>query len=998
MNHFHRILNIVLLLTLSVSITTQSLLAVTTIYVPTDFISIQAAINAANSGDEVVVDHGCDRFVNFEDFAVLPSWWMENCDSNNNFCDGVDFDRSGQVDQNELIYLASKWLTCIIPELDDIVINEIHYDPDIKTELVEFIELYNAGVEAVDVSGWTIEEAVVFTIPAGTLIAPGAYLVISQNPDHMVTKYGTASIGPYDGRLNTDGETIVLRDALGQKRDLVDYQLGFPWPTVGDEPGNSIELINPTFSNSKGGNWRSSNGNPTPGAINSADAANGAPVMRQVIHGPTAPVNNEEVIITAKVTDTDGVAQVYLSYQDVNPGDYIEISDPRYATQWTNLVMVDDGTNGDITSGDDIYTVIMPASLQQHRHLIRYRITSSDSLGATITGPYADDPTPNFAYFVYDGVPDWTSGQPKTYDGDQLSKSPVYQLITTRSAHEDSQFIPNTSLTEGYMGSDYLWQGAFVYDGAVYDHINYRARGGVHRYRWRKNMWKFDFNRGNYFQARDDYGDKYEKKWDKVNFSPMSNGWGQPGQQGLFEQVGFKLYNLSGNFAPNTNFSHFRIVESADENSNQVGSGPNNTDFQGLYLVIEQPDGRLLDEHDQPDGNLYKMESGTGELNNQGATQPDDKSDLNAFLQYKNGSKTAQWWKDNFALDDYYSYRAIATAIHHYDTGAGKNYFFYNNPETGLWQIMTWDIDITWQNPTDTSQPGPVSSHVLEIPEFAQDYRNRMREIRDLLFNPEQVGMMLDETANFIDTPGVNSIAEADGIRWRGNTTASTFPNKVASTKQYVIDRCATIDASILTDSATVPQKPTVSYTGVGTYPINGLTFSTTAFSSPVGSSFAAMQWRIAEITDASAPGFNPDVPRKYEINEDWKSSEITTFASDITIPGDKIDVGDIYRVRVRMKDTAGIWSHWSDAHEFTAGSPTGSEIEGLRITELMYNPADPSPAEVAAGFVDNDDFEFIELRNISGSPVDLTGVRFTNGIDYTLPSTTLAAGERMVD
>ena len=879
-----------------------------------------------------------------------------------------------------------------------IVINEVHYDPDTKTELVEFIELYNAGIDLVDLSGWTIDEAVDYTIPGGTSLASGEYLVIAQNPDHLTTKFSKASIGPYVGRLSTDGETIVLRNDQGQTQDSVDFQLGFPWPTVGDAPGNSIELINPTLSNSKGGNWRSSNGSPTPGAVNSTLAPNAAPVMRQVDHRPASPISGEAVTITIKVTDPDGVAQVYLSYQDVDPGDYIEIGDPRYATHWTNLAMFDDGTNGDAISGDDIYTAVLPTSLQQHRHLIRYKITSQDSLGASITGPYADDPTPNFAYFVYDGIPDWVSTQPKTYTGAQLGKPAVYQLITTREDHEDAMFIPNTSLTSGYTGSDYLWQGAFVYDGKVYDHINYRTRGGVHRFRWNKRMWKFDFNRGNYLQARDDYGKKYKKKWDKVNFSSLANGWGHPGQQGLFEQVGFKLYNLSGNFAPHTNMSHFRIVESVDENSNQVGSGPNNTDFQGLYLVIEQPDGRLLDEHDQPDGNLYKMEGGTGELNNQGPTQADDKSDLNAFLQYKSGNKTAQWWKDNFDLDDYYNFRAITTAIRHYDIGAGKNYFFYNNPETGKWQPMSWDLDITWQNPTNTSQGGPFSSHVLAIPEFAQDYRNRMREIRDLMFNSEQVGIMLDETANFIDTPGVNSIAEADGVKWRGNgTNAGTFPGKVAYMNQYVIDRNAMIDTSVLTDSSSVPYQPTLSYTGSGTYPVNGLDFSTGAFSSPTSENFAAMQWRIAEITDTSAPGFDPDVPRKYEINADWQSEELTTFANTITIPGDQLDVGDVYRVRVRMKDTAGLWSHWSDAHEFTAGTAVGPQIVGLRISEVMYNPADPTAAEAAAGFVDNDDFEFIVLRNIGISPLDLTGAAFTNGIDYTLPGITLAPGQELI-
>ena len=38
--------------------------------------------------------------------------------------------------------------------------------------------------------------------------------------------------------------------------------------------------------------------------------------------------------------------------------------------------------------------------------------------------------------------------------------------------------------------------GTLVFDGKVYDHIHYRARGGVWRYAMVKNMWKFDLNRG----------------------------------------------------------------------------------------------------------------------------------------------------------------------------------------------------------------------------------------------------------------------------------------------------------------------------------------------------------------------------------------------------------------------------------------------------------------------------------------------------------------------
>ncbi len=64
--------------------------------------------------------------------------------------------------------------------------------------------------------------------------------------------------------------------------------------------------------------------------------------------------------------------------------------------------------------------------------------------------------------------------------------------------------------------------------------------------------------------------------------------------------------------------------------------------------------------------------------------------------------------------------------------------------------------------------------------------------------------------------------------------------------------------------------------------------------------------------------------------------------------------------------------------------------LNGLRITELMYNPAEGLP-------YDNDDYEFIELQNIGTDTLDLAGVRFTNGIDFTFPSYSLAAGEYVV-
>ena len=66
-----------------------------------------------------------------------------------------------------------------------------------------------------------------------------------------------------------------------------------------------------------------------------------------------------------------------------------------------------------------------------------------------------------------------------------------------------------------------------------------------------------------------------------------------------------------------------------------------------------------------------------------------------------------------------------------------------------------------------------------------------------------------------------------------------------------------------------------------------------------------------------------------------------------------------------------------------------------------MYHPADPSAAEMDAGFFTDDDFEFIELRNVSTSgTMALAGVRLTDGIAFDLTQSavkTLGPGEAIV-
>ena len=938
----------------------------------------------------------------------------------------------------------------------EIVINEVHVDPDIATELVEFIELYNRGDAPVDLSGWALRGAVGYTFPPGAFVDAGGYIVATQHPEMFTDKFSQVAWGPWEGRLRNEGDVIELWTAVGDLIDEVDYQLGFPWPTVGDAPGPSMQLINPSLENDLGGSWQSAV--PTPGAANSVLAANAAPQMRRVQHSPQQPMSGQDVTVTARVTDPDGVQSVVLHYQLVNPGDYLSVSDPRYATEWTTMAMHDDGLQGDAQAADGYYSVILPAELQTDRRLVRYRITATDTQGSSRTAPYEDDPQPNFAYYVYDGVPSWTgSARPGTepevtYDSQLLESLPVYQLITTRKSHEDAMFIPNSTLSGGYGGSDYRWEGTLVYDGVVYDHIHFRARGGVWRFAMGKNMWKFDFSRGHSFQARDDYGRLYDTQWDKLNFSAIiqQGDYLHRGEQGLFESVGFKLFNLAGTESPYTHFVHFRIVENADPQGPDQYSG----DFQGMYLVLEQPDGRMLDEHGLPDGNFYKIEgNGPESVVNQGPTQVSDRSDVREFIRNFTGSRRPdeQWWRDNLDLERYYGYQAISEAIHHYDTAFGKNFYYYSNPETGVWQIHPWDLDLTWANNmygspdhefnVKLAKNAALNHYVNQANidlnnRLNHEYQNRVREIRDLLYNQEQTGMLIDEMASMVYQPGQPSFVDADRAMWDYNpilarssrytnnskngtsyhfydrARTKDFPGMMQIMKDYVDSRGAWIDRTILTNEDNVPTTPVASYIGQVGHPIDGLTFQTSAFASPIGAEFSALEWRIAEVTDTADPDYDPfdhTAPRKYEIEATWESGPLEEFAETITLPGHHLEAGRTYRVRVRMRDNDDHWSHWSPPVQFVAGSAVSSDLaNALRISEVNYHPAGPSAAERAAGHSDPDDFEFIELVNISDHTIDLSGAELTQvqtdevveGVSFRFADgaiTTLPAGQRVV-
>jgi hypothetical protein len=149
---------------------------------------------------------------------------------------------------------------------DEIVINEIMYHHRVIQEggtasasPEAWIELYNKSSRQVDLTGWQLAGGVEYSFEEGTVLEPGAYLVVAADKDALTGAYPAVRIvGNITGRLSHKDDRIVLEDPLGNPADEVHYQDGGAWPGFADGGGSSLELRDPRADNSRPEAWAAS--------------------------------------------------------------------------------------------------------------------------------------------------------------------------------------------------------------------------------------------------------------------------------------------------------------------------------------------------------------------------------------------------------------------------------------------------------------------------------------------------------------------------------------------------------------------------------------------------------------------------------------------------------------------------------------------------------------------------------------------------------------------
>ena len=846
-----------------------------------------------------------------------------------------------------------------------VVINEIHFEPPEKRPL-EFVELYNPGSNAVSLAGWRLDE---FLFPTNASVAPGGYAVVAREPAAFEREFHFQPLGPMPGKLSHRGETVTLRDAAGKVVDEVDYGVGFPWPVAAAGGGASLERGHPSLPGNAPSSWRSAGfpvagpvgeKRPSPGARNSVFSTNAPPAIGEVAHVPSQPRSGEPVKVTARVSAAGGVGAVTLRVQVVEPGKYIRKTSATYESAWQELPMHDDGKGGDEKAGDGVFTAQVPGEGQKHRSLVRYRITVADGAGSSVTVPYADDDCPNFAWFVYDGLPAWTgASQPGrtpalTFAPEFLGTLPSYHLLARSEDVERSQWDGGSNKRRFF--------GTLVYDGRVYDHIEFHNRGQASTYVAGKNKWGFNFNRAHEFRARDMLGRKYKHSWNSFSMNPCASPWAQVnrGLAGMDEAVAFRAYQLAGVPAPNTHWVNFRVIDGAEE---APAKSQYNGDEWGLYVVVQDPDGAWLREQGLPGGNIYNPETGRGHV---GAGMPRNRSDWNQFSEGSRHAEPESWWRTNLNLPNYYSFHALNRLVGNIDIRPSANHCFYH-PQDGLWSPVPWDLDMMFI--PKTHQLGFIDQvRCLDVRALSLEYKNRGREILDLFCadagtNGGQFGQLVDELSRALCPPGQERTwPELDQAMWnwhpRSNAKGMFYKNPCDDWRQgggwkrtlatpdfagfckYLVEFCT--DARPVKNyepndgdqrgygfgylsweakEEKIPARPTVRFTGPTGFRTNGLVFQVSPFASPKGSNqFAAVQWRVGEISAPGLSGYVAGKPRRYELEECWRSEELRQAAAEFRVPSDVCRAGRTYRVRARYLDNTGRWSHWSEAVQFVAG------------------------------------------------------------------------------
>jgi hypothetical protein len=255
------------------------------------------------------------------------------------------------------------------PEPATLVINEIMYAP-VSPE-PEWIELYNAGSEAINLNGWSIsdQDSNRRYIIAGTdiILGSGGYAVITRDAS-LLTGYGEIP-SPVISVLskpvflwNLQGDAVIIYDHNGVEHDRVEYVPG--WGGTG---GRSLERIDYAGDSRDPLNWGSSVAAGTPGRVNSIGRRTFDLAVSSIAINPKTPAAGEvvEFTLTIRNPGRESAGNFIVSLHKIH-------GDPEHESEIISMISV----NADLPPSDSMKITLSwnspPAGYTKMRAEIAY--------------------------------------------------------------------------------------------------------------------------------------------------------------------------------------------------------------------------------------------------------------------------------------------------------------------------------------------------------------------------------------------------------------------------------------------------------------------------------------------------------------------------------------------------------------------------------------------------------------------------------------------------
>jgi len=687
---------------------------------------------------------------------------------------------------------SQKLRTCIDPleqrillAATDVVINEIMYNSATAETADEYVELYNKGTAAIDLTGWNFSKGIDYTFGARTLGA-GQYVVVAANLARFAQKYPAVTnvVGNWTGQLSNNADTLELNNNLGQQIDQVDYasdgewaarrqgpldvnHRGWIWSSGANGLGKSLELINPNMPNNKGQNWGASvPDNGTPGAANSIASTNIAPIIENLTHFPIVPKSTQIVTITAKVTDelTTGL-NVSLFYRDDG------------AASFSIAQMFDDGAHGDGIANDGVFGASLPA--RPNNTVVEFYVKATDSTAHARTWPGPTDASDTQAANALYQVDD------TSYTGSQ----PIFKLIMTEAERAELAQIGAPGSPD--QASNAAMNGTFVSTDGVESNVRYqvgiRNRGGGSRDA-NPNNYRINFGNFNTWHNAVDLNLNSIFSADEVIGAALAARAGVPGQWTTPVQVRVNNNNLAT--ATQGMFGSYSYVEAEDRN---FVSSHFPTDSKGNYY-------RGVDS-----GHNAKLQYST-DINTYHTLYPKQTNkELNDYTDIVNLTKvldSTQTPDANFAaavnslidVKEWMRYFAFNVLVGNGETslgtGYGDDFGLYHGVINPKFQLVAHDLDTILgfgdtavpQNRTIFIATNSASiKRLLQFPDFAPMFFQTLKDMATTVFTQAELSRVIHHASDgYIDKATLDALV-ADGVA-RAQNALTQIPQTLAVT------------------------------------------------------------------------------------------------------------------------------------------------------------------------------------------------------------------------